>query len=880
LVLSETNDAILNFIHDTVKLHLERIKENFPTMEIAKDLRAVIATAEKLKYDLINSSEAVRVETNDTARSLNNTLLNIRNEIETLNAEYKKSVMVKAIDVLKVENLYENEAKEQERVKYIEIFLRTQSTKLNQRYKANQCYVGDDILFCESVTNYFCELVHDTMAHIYDEQNENRDYEVAAFQNWLEEKEIANFIQFILDDFLCQNEIYRNNMKNINTKWSLNMLLACDNKHNDATTDMAYKEYMQTGLNNRRKLFTYVFGVKYILRGCNIVEVVIEKINQFIETVLVVETGHSNINMINKVKQVLWNHIIEVYYKFISDFKDLFWESIIHNETFDAMNNVPFESFQFPNTESGRSNNNDAIVSGNVMEGGGGIKNSMQTNLEYINKQHQRLKQIHTSYTNVSNDIYGDKNTKNNNSSDFSGTNEFELIETLRALKRIEMEKNVLLKNAAATSNSRNTIDNNNRNSKRMGGEGYEVISYIPSCIILVESAKEILSLFYVFENNNLDSTMLQKATNNETNASDAINKRPINSRVPSPSLLSSTSPTVSVPIEDDVGTVESLLTSWFQTVSYCLDSLCTCLTGVDHHNMIKHDSNSMNNKKKTPDDSFKPVKYIEVSKRLEVIFSVKWVIERMVEMEQHINDYKAFVHQNRNNSINISNILKECENRFFHNTVNSLTVEIVRELCEYHLVLDVFTNSTMPNAEFHAVNNGVNKDGNIKIDNVEFKKKIIDEGKYDQAIPSGLMIASLEWLQYVKKIILKVFPKDNNNTGKNILQNVLIQTFELMLQHPSWEHFNVSAIGSESELNAIQERLLLDGHILLHTVLHDDVTNGDLANDNAAVIAANKFFSKCRNLNPHQKYFWEANNPLWFKKLPNYYEAVDCDEL
>ena len=66
---------------------------------------------------------------------------------------------------------------------------------------------------------------------------------------------------------------------------------------------------MQTGLNNRRKLFTYVFGVKYILRGCNIVEVVIEKINQFIETVLVVETGHSNINMINKVKQVLWNSL-------------------------------------------------------------------------------------------------------------------------------------------------------------------------------------------------------------------------------------------------------------------------------------------------------------------------------------------------------------------------------------------------------------------------------------------------------------------------------------------------------------------------------------------------------------------------------------------
>ena len=47
-----------------------------------------------------------------------------------------------------------------------------------------------------------------------------------------------------------------------------------------------------------------------------------------------------------------------------------------------------------------------------------------------------------------------------------------------------------------------------------------------------------------------------------------------------------------------------------------------------------------------------------------------------------------------------------------------------------------------------------------------------------------------------------------------------------------------------------------------------------------AAINAANKLFRKCKNLNLNQTYFWENNDPKWFQKLPNYYEAVDCDEL
>ena len=236
-----------------------------------------------------------------------------------------------------LEGVYENEVKEQERAKYIELFLNTQSNKISKRYKHNNVALGMISCFVKAV-NYFCELIHDTMAHIYDEQNENREHEIQVFQNWLENNEIVKFIQFISDEFLCPNEIYRNNMKSIiKNSWSLKMLLALDehiihNNNNNIeidddinnNNDKQYNKNMINCLNKRSDLFKYIFGTNYILKGCHIVEIVINKLNNFNDNVLVVETGRSNVNMINKLKRHLWTSIIDVYNNFINDFKDTF----------------------------------------------------------------------------------------------------------------------------------------------------------------------------------------------------------------------------------------------------------------------------------------------------------------------------------------------------------------------------------------------------------------------------------------------------------------------------------------------------------------------------------------------------------------------------
>ena len=891
-------------------------------MEIAKELRAIIASAEELKSTLQKNSENIQTKASNVTKDLTIKLSNVRDNVELLNIEYNKSLSLNATNILTLEGVYENEVKEQERAKYIELFLNTQSNKISKRYKAQQCYIGNDILFCKSVVNYFCELIHDTMAHIYDEQNENREHEIQVFQNWLENNEIVKFIQFISDEFLCPNEIYRNNMKSIiKNSWSLKMLLALDehiihNNNNNIeidddinnNNDKQYNKNMINCLNKRSDLFKYIFGTNYILKGCHIVEIVINKLNNFNDNVLVVETGRSNVNMINKLKRHLWTSIIDVYNNFINDFKDTFWKSIIFQETFDMINNSPYKSFQFPTStinKNDHSNNNSNNNIGENKKNGRNnstTRNSMKSNkndLDYVNKQHQRLKQIHAkmNVTNAGNN--SNFNTINTNNNDSSGVtnNDEDLIETLRALKRIEMEKNILLNNTA-NNNSKRKRNYNNKTSFK-NSKDFDVISYIPSCIILVESGKEILKLIYAFVNNNIDSIMLLKVVNETISSKNDRNKRIIlSSSSPPPPLSNELT-------EDRVSMIETLLKSWFQTVSYCLDALCSYLTGIGHDGSTTASGGEQQ----------KPSQHVEVSKRLEVIFSVKWVVERMVEMEQMVNKYKSFIYNGQHrNTISVTNVLKECENRFFHNTINSLTIEIVRELCEYHLVLDVFTYSTMPDAEFVAINS--NHDNNVhgtssdndnnksnKMDNKTFKEQVIDQGKYDRATPSGLMIASLEWLKYVKKIILNVFPKGSgNNAGQNILHNVLLQTFQSMLEHPSWEHLNVASIGSESELNSIQERLLLDSHVLLYSMIYDeDIDDGVATNhggdnmmkdsmkdknsmnnniNSAAINAANKLFRKCKNLNLNQTYFWENNDPKWFQKLPNYYEAVDCDEL
>ena len=117
-----------------------------------------------------------------------------------------------------------------------------------------------------------------------------------------------------------------------------------------------------------------------------------------------------------------------------------------------------------------------------------------------------------------------------------------------------------------------------------------------------------------------------------------------------------------------------------------------------------------------------------------------------MVEMVDALNEHRARTNKKRDN-IEVSRVIKDFENQFFRSTVGNFTLEIIRELCEYHLALDLFTYSTMPDAEFVAIKTEIDSGQDAKA----FKEKIIDEGQFHRAVPSGLMIASLQWFRDVR---------------------------------------------------------------------------------------------------------------------------------
>ena len=208
----------------------------------------------------------------------------------------------------------------------------------------------------------------------------------------------------LYSEFETENNLFLYNKDNIVNGFPIKISGVYNMDDINNNNDKQYNKNMINCLNKRSDLFKYIFGTNYILKGCHIVEIVINKLNNFNDNVLVVETGRSNVNMINKLKRHLWTSIIDVYNNFINDFKDTFWKSIIVQETFDMINNSPYKSFQFPTStinKNDHSNNNSNNNIGENKKNGRNnstTRNSMKSNkndLDYVNKQHQRLKQIH-----------------------------------------------------------------------------------------------------------------------------------------------------------------------------------------------------------------------------------------------------------------------------------------------------------------------------------------------------------------------------------------------------------------------------------------------------------------------------------------------------
>eukprot|EP00944_MAST-04C_sp_MAST-4C-sp1_P013667 g13667.t1 len=720
-------------------------------MEVARELNRVVRAASDLRNDFVEGSDFVKNNTEATVKQSNKSITDAKNAVDTLSAKFASSGTLEAAGIFELERLSENEKGKLESRAYIDLFLALQSKKISKRYKAYHCSVESKELYCDIIVRYFCELVHDTLAHICDDQNENKKQELHRFEKWVYEKEIPSLVKFIQKEFLCKEEIYKSNMACINNTWDFKLLLF----HGiEGTTDI------EQSLTQRGQLFKYIFGIHKISKACSIVNIVMSELASFEMDVISAATGRRNTDMTNTCVATLWEPIIDSYTIFAKDFQCIFWKTIMDIEMFNIMENIPIYTFH-----------------GRTME----------------KDKHEVKSSVRDSVT------------------------------------------------------------------------------CIPSCVLLFEASKEILRLLCSFEDNGVDSIMDFKSyVASVKERSEHTKDDPLVNQISSiltPSIM-----------QDTAGTVESLLMIWFQTVVGCLDSI--------RGRLVDPTSDSMTQSISHATTSEFPSEHVEVSKRLKIYFSIKWTTQKMVEMVDALNEHRARTNKKRDN-IEVSRVIKDFENQFFRSTVCNFTLEIIRELCEYHLALDLFTYSTMPDAEFVAIKTEIDSGQDAKA----FKEKIIDEGQFHRAVPSGLMIASLQWFRDVRNSIVDLVSVSSGGSGQSIMHDVLLETFQLMQNHPSWQNLNATNLGSETELNSLQERLLLDGHLLLYSVLEESISTIETETGRGAgsrkgksyyatIDAAKGFFQKCKELSPSQSYFWETKDPAWFKTLPDFYHAVDCDEL
>ena len=720
-------------------------------MEVARELNCIVRAASNLKNDFVEGSTHVKNCTESTVQRMSKSINNAKNTVDALAAQFTSSGALEAAVVFELERLKEHKISELESRAYIDLFLASQSKKISKRYEAYHCSVESKELHCDNIVRYFCELVHDTLAHICDEQNENKKKELQFFEKWLYEKEIPSLVKFIQKEFLCKEEIYKNNMSCISKTWTFQLLLV---------HGVGGISDIKQSLHQRAQLFKYIFGINNISKACGIVNIVIRELASFDVDVVSAATGRRNAEMINTCAATLWTTIIDSYTMFVKDFQCGFWKTIMEIENFTMMENVPVHNY-------------DELTVG-------------------IGK---------------------------------------------REVKRT-------------------CIDS---------------VTCIPSCILLFEVSKEILKLLCSFEDNGVDSIIdFESYVASVKRRSQHAKETPLISEVSS--ILT---PGI---VQDGTGTVEALLLTWFQTVIGCLDSLRVRLASPLSNSITQGISHVLGSEFSG--------EHVEVSKRLKIYFSIKWTTQKMVEMGNALSQHRTRTNKQRD-SIEVSRAIKDFENQFFRSTVSNFKLEIIRELCEYHLSLDLFTYSTMPDAEFVAIKAEIDHGQDAKA----FKEKIIDQGQFHQAVPSGLMIASLQWLRDVRNSIVDLVSVSSGGIGQNIIYDVLLRTFQLMQNHPSWQNLNATNLGSETELNSLRERLLLDGHLLLYSVLEDNIStvegqsesNAESRNGTsyyAAIDAAKKFFQKCKELNPTESYFWESKDPTWFRTLPDLYHSVDCDEL
>ena len=135
-------------------------------MEVARELNRVVRAASDLRNDFVEGSDFVKNNTEATVKQSNKSITDAKNAVDTLAAKFASSGTLEAAGIFELERLNENEKLKIERGAYIDLFLALQSKKISKRYKAYHCSVESQELYRDIIVRYFCELVHDTLAHM------------------------------------------------------------------------------------------------------------------------------------------------------------------------------------------------------------------------------------------------------------------------------------------------------------------------------------------------------------------------------------------------------------------------------------------------------------------------------------------------------------------------------------------------------------------------------------------------------------------------------------------------------------------------------------------------------------------------------------------
>ena len=259
---------------------------------------------------------------------------------------------------------------------------------------------------------------------------------------------------------------------------------------------------------------------------------------------------------------------------------------------------------------------------------------------------------------------------------------------------------------------------------------------------------------------------------------------------------------------------------------------------------------------------------HIQVSHQFGLLLTAAFVTRVSEGFEAVLLQCLAQTAANSANSdaFNGSSAVRRQRERFHKHVVSEIGAAITHELCEYHMVFNLLTYSAMPDATYT---------GNY------------EEGqRYEEAVPSALLISSIDWLQCVIQLVKTSLPESQ----EKVISSVLFQTFERIAGHSSWGNYRSILLHTPDNVSEVVRRLMLDMHLLLYNA---SFVEGQEGGDKNRTIppylwnAASSVFSKCKELLPQgdggkeqDSFFFESKPQNWFVGLASVYSCEEADDL